>query len=198
MEQHEFQTDRQYLRAQRVVTLQKIKKPFNRVFTSEKVVGAIYDHCREDPLFLVQKGLCHGVRNGGELDLFEAVFPVAHWIGTEIVKELCDDKRVIQADFSKFCEEWLGAFDLIYSNSFDHARRPEETLEVWLKQLKSRGWLCIEWTRWHAKLGTGRNKADCFAAERKEYREMFESVCDHVDEIEVQEKRFVRVIFAMQ
>ncbi len=197
MEQHEFQTDRQYLRAQRGVTLQKIKKPFNKVFTSKKTVAEIYHHNCDKSEFSVDKGLCHGVRNGGELDLFEGEFGV-DWIGTEIVKELCDGRRIIQADFSKYREEWLGAFGLIYSNSFDHARCPEETLEVWLKQLKTEGWLYIEWTRWHAKLGTGRNKADCFAAERKEYRKMFEAVCGHVDEIEVQEKKFVRVIFAMQ
>ena len=196
MDQHEFTSHRQYVKAQRKVTLLKIRKPINRVFTSEKVVGAIYDHCN-DGKFFVQHGMCHGVRKGEELDLFEAVFPVAHWIGTEIVKELCDGERVIHADFSEDRDGWISKFDLIYTNSFDHARHPEQTLNTWMSQLTPNGRLFVEWTRWHAKLGKSWNRADCFAATRDEYRRLFDAVGD-VHEIEIQEKRFVRVVFVVQ
>lgn len=195
MDQHEFSSHRKYVQAQRRVTLSKIKKPINRVFTSQKVVDAIYKHY-QNRLAFVLSGMCHGVRKGQELDLFESVFPVAHWIGTEIVEELCDGERVVFADFSEDRKEWQGAFDLIYTNSFDHARYPEETLNTWMGQLRSGGCLYIEWTRWHAKLGRRQNRADCFAAERDDYHAMFANV-GRVDEIEIQEDRFKRVIFAV-
>lgn len=196
MKRYEFSSHGRYVRAQRRVTLSKIKRPAIRVFTSQKAVDAIHKYC-QDRLFFVQHGMCHGVRKGEELDLFDAVFPTAHWIGTEIVEELCDDERVINANFSDDRDEWIGKFDLIYTNSFDHARYPQETLKTWMSQLRPGGHLFVEWTPWHAKLGKRWNRADCFAATRAEYKKLFDDV-GGVTEIEVVEKRFTRVIFAVQ
>ena len=197
----EFESDKDYIKAQRAVTLRKIERA--RVLVSVKTVNAIWHHFYMPTVF---KGLCHGVRQGGELALFESKFGGGDWIGTEIVEELCDGERIIHANFSDPPRpEWLGHFDIIYSNSLDHARDPLETVKTWLTCLVPNGFLYIEWTRWHSKIGNRGNRADCFAATEEEYLSLLEKAgsvdVDNVIEFQDQGSRggsFKRVIFPVQ
>ena len=97
--------------------------------------------------------LCHGVRNGREVTLFsEALFDRGYEqtkvIGTEIgdksSKKLELEGEIIEWDFHKVKEEWIGNIDIIYSNSFDHTIDPYKTLQTWKEQLKDDGMSCID------------------------------------------------------
>lgn len=196
----EFATYQEYFDAQVTLTRHKLAKAGrSKVFTSPAVACAIHR-------FLESHGkragdcLCHGVRTGLELDLFESILG-GSWIGTEITPELCDERWLYHWDFSQPRPEWLGRFDLVYSNSFDHSRTPEATAAVWLNQLNSQGTLFVEWTEWHCKLGRYW-KADCFAATKDEYGMLFDAVGRLVDVIEIRDadaqgNRVDRVLFAM-
>lgn len=212
-DQFEFKSDEEYIEAQRSLTLRKLNKTLKaqgpeakqRVFTSAKVVDAIQEHYKESHrggIYTKIYGLCHGVRQGGELDLFEDRFG-GDWIGTEIVEELCDGERVIHADFSDPPrKEWIGNFDIVYSNSLDHARNPYKTVKSWLSCLSPDGCLYIEWTRWHNKLGRRGNKADCFAATEEEYMLLLAAAGRGDDVIEIEDgsgsRRFRRLIFPVR
>ncbi len=131
----------------------------------------------------MQRGLCHGARNGLEVGMFKRLIPESHVIGTDLQpyhatkRPECKgspDDEVVVWDFSKQKTEWIGAWDFVYSNSLDHARFPPETLKVWLDQLKPGGVLFLQWVRWHKYLGGG----DCFGAGRTEYEELVKLVGD--------------------
>jgi len=174
MQRYIFKSNRSYVRAQeRLVRfkLKKVKKGKSQLcFAKPEVIMAIRKFHKTPISFAI----CHGVRLGYEVDMFRDSFGEGKWIGTDIVKDVCDDVKIIQHDFSKVREEWVGKVDFIYSNSFDHSRDPQETIKTWLESLAPNGRIYIEWTIWHNKLGKGRNKADCFAADLNEYREIFE------------------------
>lgn len=174
MQQHKFRSNKAYVRAQRTITLRKFAEENPRMFVLPETVNTIR-RCYPSQAG-VFNGLCHGVRNGDELDLFQSAFSRhSLWIGTEIVKELCDDERILNMDFSEVRKGWIGSFDLIYSNSLDHARDPYRTVRAWLSCLAPEGKLYVEWTKWHDKLGRRGNRADCFAATFQEYDDLFSS-----------------------
>lgn len=174
MQQHEFKNYETYVGAQQAHTKRKLRRKKINCFTHQRVTSAIADDYGDGPCDL---GICHGVRAGAELDLFADAFGRGRWVGTEITPELCDGKRILERDFSKPDPEWLGAIDVIYSNSFDHARDPTVTAAAWVSCLRPKsGRLYIEWTRWHEKLGVRGNKADCFAATADECRTLLASV----------------------
>ena len=56
-------------------------------------------------------------------------------------------------------------------------------MQVWLSCLASYGYLFVEWSRLHGKAGF--TKSDCFAASKKEYTDLLESVGHVRDIIEV-------------
>jgi len=170
VKQHEFESYDAYLASQLKLTRKKLKIfKFHRCFTSNKVVDAIHKHHKTK----VEYGVCHGVRKGQEVDMFQEKF-LGKWIGTEIVPEICDEKKILNRDFNQIYQEWIGHFDIIYSNSYDHSNDPLDTIKIWLSCLSETGRVYIEWTIWHNKLGKGTNKGDCFAASKREYQDIFE------------------------
>jgi len=50
----------------------------------------------------------------------------------------------VQWDFNIPKDEWVGKFDIVYSNSFDHSFNPYGTLDVWINQLSPNGILYVE------------------------------------------------------
>lgn len=90
--------------------------------------------------------LCHGVRNGKEMTFFSSYYPHAKIQGTEISETATQFKNTIQWDFQEVKEEWIGKWDIVYSNSYDHAIKPVETLAVWRDQLAEGGSLFLEYS----------------------------------------------------
>jgi SAM-dependent methyltransferase len=119
----------------------------------------------------VQRGMCHGVRNGNEVKWFKEFLPGADIIGTDIsptVKQFGG----VQWDFHDFREDWAGRFDFIYSNSFDHAYDPDEAIKTWLRCIKPQGVCVIQWSPCGNR-DAPLNAVDCFSARLMEYKGMF-------------------------
>ena len=115
------------------------KRKLNRVWTKQSVINKAKFYKEE-----AQDILCHGVRNGAELHMFRSVYGAGNIIGTEISETATQFPNVVQHDFQDVREEWVGQFDIVYSNSFDHAFDPERTLTAWKDQLKEDGVVIIE------------------------------------------------------
>ena len=90
--------------------------------------------------------ICHGTRNGAEQKMFLQHFPEAYIIGTEISETATQFPMTIQHDFAIPKEEWIGKFDIVYSNSFDHSIDPEKTIKTWSDQISDDGKLYLEYS----------------------------------------------------
>jgi hypothetical protein len=114
--------------------------------------------------------ICHGARCGTEVKLFEEHLPGSQVVGTDL--EPKDTERVIKWDFHKTKPEWVGAFDVVYSNSLDHSIKPLQCVRGWLGQLKPDGLLFVTWT-FYSPLDERQTLpypgGDCFGAELSEY-----------------------------
>ena len=196
MKQYQFDAYDDYLEAQKTVTRRKVANPNGRCFTSPLMMDLIAEN--QSSIALVQHGCCHGVRRGEELQMLEDRLG-GHWVGTEVLEELCDGKRVLHHDFTSPKPEWVGLFDVVYSNSLDHSISPLITLRTWLGSLATdTGRLYVEWTPWHDKLGKKHNRADCFAASLTEYNEMLTSVGCVERILVVDEGRYRRHVFVIK
>lgn len=119
------------------------------------------------------KGLCHGVRCGKELELFrECVAVNLEIIGTDILEK--DNPDIVKHDFHDVKEEWIGAFDFVYTNSFDHCYDPAKCVKAWLGQLKPNGLLFVEWSKYSMGIRGG----DCFSASLHEYMQILDTFGD--------------------
>lgn len=93
--------------------------------------------------------LCHGTRNGAEQRFFRSHFPQARIIGTEISDTATQFPDTIQWDFHEVKPEWVGAVDLIYSNSWDHSYDPKVLFAAWGRCISAGGLMAIEHTTGH-------------------------------------------------
>lgn len=132
--------------------------------------------------------MCHGARCGGEAHEMQRVLPNATVTATDLLPKA---DHVTRWDFRKKRRRWIGAFDIIYSNSFDHTDEPLQTAKVWLRQLSPTGRLFVEWTRWHAHRP---KHGDCFCAEFHEYVAIFEEAGKVEDVIYLGDCRFLIVV----
>jgi len=166
-----FAHERHYHKAQRRAVKRKSNLP---AFTLDEMI-VVAGHCSRmfsGKDYLI-RGICHGAKNGLErrrlLELMDR--------NCEIVcTDLFPGEDVLQWDFRHQRDEWIGAFDFLYSNSLDHARNPWDCLRVWLAQLKLNGRIYIQWTPAHLTVQGG----DCFGASLNEYI----AVIDEVGEVE--------------
>lgn len=87
-----------------------------------------------------EKIICMGCRDGTELFEFRVYCPGAKIIGVDITENI-DTIRVSKVhgvsvrlqDFSNLPEDWEKNFDLVYSNSLDHAYDPHKTVMEWAR-----------------------------------------------------------------
>ena len=92
----------------------------------------------------IENILCHGSRRGTELEYFLECCPTANIIGTDISDTATKFSNTVQHDFHEVNEDWIGTFDIVYSNSFDHSYDPIKALDTWIAQLNDTGVLCVE------------------------------------------------------
>jgi len=88
--------------------------------------------------------ICHGTRNGAEQKFFKKYYPDAYVIGTEISHTALKYDMTIKHDFNKQIPEWIEKFDILYSNSFDHAFDPALCFKTWSDQVKPGGLMFLE------------------------------------------------------
>jgi hypothetical protein len=97
----------------------------------------------------VRRVLCHGTRNGAEQRFFKAAIPGVEALGTEISSTATQFPDTIQWDFHDLKDEWRGSWDLLYSNSWDHAFDPERLFANWTASLRPDGLMALEHTTQH-------------------------------------------------
>ena len=96
--------------------------------------------------------LCHGTRNAAEQNFFKsALARPATILGTEISDNASEFPMTIEWDFHEVKPEWIGAVDVIYSNSFDHSYDPEKLFTAWLSCLSVNGVMALEWSLAHTE-----------------------------------------------
>lgn len=128
-------------------------------------------------------GLCHGVRNGREVQWFRNALPECHVVGTEISETAGQFEHVIQHDFHHVLPEWINKVDFIYTNSLDHSYSPELALFAWSQCLTNQGVLVIQHSKSHDHhVATA---SDCFEASLDEYKNLIGNILqiEHIEEI---------------
>jgi SAM-dependent methyltransferase len=93
--------------------------------------------------------LCHGSRNGAEVRWFKQHAAGAQVLGTDIADTATRFPDMVQWDFHDLKPEWVGAWDVVYSNSWDHAFDPERAFGNWVRCLAPDGLLLLEHSRFH-------------------------------------------------
>lgn len=112
-------------------------------------------------------GVCHGTRAGHEQRWFAEALPGCDVWGTEISDTAEQFENTIQWDFHEIDPAWVGAFDFIYSNAYDHAYDPEKAFANWLKCLDPKtGIMLLEHSDGH--LPQYVTRLDCFGIELDE------------------------------
>jgi len=155
---------------------------FSNSFYDPVSIGLLVEYLLS-VLLRVEKGICHGVRDGKEVESFITEFKKrgkdVKVIGTGVNPETAKIKNCIAFDFNKVKDDWIGAFDFIYSNSFDHSYNPEHTLDQWMSCLSQEGFCFIEWTPAHESEGL--SARDPFQVSLDEYIKLIERKYTLVD-----------------
>ena len=87
---------------------------------------------------------CMGIRNGNEYFETKKLFPKSKVYGIDICDEVKNvGENCYALDFNKLPIEWGNKFDLIYSNSLDHALDVKKTLKEWARVSKKYVVLCL-------------------------------------------------------
>ena len=157
-----YDTTEEYFRVQ----VRANRRKYARISTPQEEVDAIAVWLRNNRPN-ASTGLCHGARNGWEIDAFATA--TGHDVrGTDIAP--VEHPRMIQWDFHHPRIEWHGKIDWIYSNAIDHAWCPRVALFTWFETVAAEGVLFLPWHKGKLK---GR-RTDPFAVSLDEYRVMIE------------------------
>lgn len=135
---HKYESYASYVQAQEEANRVKITHVWVAKQTIEKIAR---DYGRSPSSIL-----CHGTRNGKELSYFSSLYPKATVVGTEISETAENFANTVRWDFHKERSSWVGAFDIVYSNSLDHSIDPSTALGTWARQLSPQGKLYIEYS----------------------------------------------------
>lgn len=150
---------------------------FNVIWVMEEEIEKLSKYIKEN---IASKGfgLCHGSRNGFEVERFKKNLSNYSVLGTDISHTANKVKNLIQWDFHEVKNEWLNNVDFIYSNSFDHSYDPYKCLKAWLSCLSDKG-LCfihINPQSMIKSLEDSQNKTDCLNINPEEMLEIISSV----------------------
>ena len=166
---YNFTNYKEYIDNQITATNKKFKKTWVADETIFEISKYITEHI---PGY--KSGICHGVRNGYEVQKFEELLSCTV-VGTDLYEKAKDIKNVFVWDFNKENKDFINSFDFVYSNSFDHSFYQEETLKIWSKQIKSKGVLFLEWSDGHDYSDSIDMSVDCFLANFNEYIEILKN-----------------------
>jgi hypothetical protein len=139
MRVYEYKDYDEYIKAQKETTDWKYGK---LVYIQRNVAQAIYEALADKDITSI---LCHGTRSGEEQKLFKKHFGCYVW-GSELSEKASEAEMTTIWDFNQVNPDWVGKFDMVYSNALDHSITPIETLKVWREQLSPNGRLLIEWS----------------------------------------------------
>lgn len=155
-ELYAYDSAEEYVAAQVEANRRKLDRTWAREANMVFLAGWLREHV--EPL---RFGLCHGTRRGAEQRWLMEHLPGCRVLGTEISDTAEQFPDTIRWDFHEVKDEWLGACDFVYSNSWDHARDPERCIRAWMSCLRPGGVCVLEHTPRHAE---GADAADPFKA----------------------------------
>lgn len=162
MKIYKYKNYKDYVAAQTEANKEKLHRTWVDKATVELVAKSVD--------YPVKRVLCHGTRNGTEQKLFKAAYPDAWVIGTEISETAGKFANTVQHDFHEPFEDFAGTFDILYSNSFDHAYDPAKALGTWRDQLAPGRRLFLE-VALEGDINIS-NKWDCLQINDKEIRQL--------------------------
>lgn len=135
------------------------KRKLDNVWADEETLGRIAKDLAVRSL--TGKGICHGARNGFEVEWFRKNTP-CDVIGTDISETATQFPNMVVWDFQDENPDWADQFDMIYTNSLDQAMDPARALASWTKQLSPDGCIYVEHTLAHS--AGGASEMDPFGA----------------------------------
>jgi len=156
---YEYESYEEYKAIQVQYNKNKIEDVWADEKTLRRVANLISNKTSKNP-----KILCHGARNGFEVNKLSNLLPYSKVIGTDI-SDNASDFGLIEWDFHDVNSDWVGNFDCIYSNSLDQSWKPQKALETWLSQLNENGMLIIELSESHSPFAA--SKMDPFGVRPK-------------------------------
>ena len=144
------------------VQVQANKLKFGNVFAEDDELQRIAESFRQlAPAG--RRGVCHGVRNGYEVQMLRRFLPGVDIVGTDISDTASTVPNCIVWDMHEVKPEWVGAIDFMYSNSWDHTFDPELLFSQWSSCLSPSGRLFLSYTELHSEDGaTDDTKFDAF------------------------------------
>ena len=92
------------------------------------------------------KVICLGIKNGFDYLEFKKLFTNVYGV------DICNEVKQVGdncycCDFNFLPKEWGGKFDLVYSNSIDHAFNIKQTIKEWRRITKKGGYLMIMFSK---------------------------------------------------
>lgn len=136
----------------------KNKQKINNKWIREENVVDIKKYC--DSVNLEPSNIiCHGTRNGAEIKFFQKYFPNSKTIGTEISDTAKNYPDTIEWDFHDIKPDWIGKFDIVFTNSWDHSYDLDKAVTTWMQQLSDKGILVLDWSSFSTSKPF--DKADC-------------------------------------
>ena len=176
---HKYKDYNEYRETQIFYNKKKIDKVWADEITLEKISDLLKDRIKTS----IIKGICHGSRNGFEQNFFNEKKDGFEVIGTDISDTAKDYKNSVIHDFHNEKKEWMNNFDFVYSNSLDQSFDPKKALEVWLKQIKEKGFVIIEHSDQHGVISSG--KMDPFGVEANFFPYLLSEWFGHLISIEI-------------
>lgn len=168
MKLYNYDSYEEYVAAQVEGNVRKINNSYVDPISLSGMIGYLYNNLNITPNLI----LCHGTRRGLEQQYFIETFSSLGCnpkvIGTEISHTATDYPNTIQWDFHNVKDEWLGATDIVYSNSFDHSYKPTDCLDAWMSCLSDNGVCVLEYSD---VCDTKSGSTDPFGATLDEYKE---------------------------
>ena len=176
---HKYKDYNEYRETQIFYNKKKIDKVWADEITLEKISDLLKDRIKTS----IIKGICHGSRNGFEQNFFNEKKDGFEVIGTDISDTAKNYKNSIVHDFHNEKKEWINNFDFVYSNSLDQSFDPKKALEVWLNQIKEKGFIIIEHSDQHGVISSG--KMDPFGVEANFFPYLLSEWFGHLISIEI-------------
>jgi len=114
------------------------------------------------------KMICLGTRNNNEKEIWNNLLNKKIITNVKSLDIAPNSNADYIMNFNKFPEEWGNKWDIIFSNSIDHAVDASECFTEWIRILKPHGLLYVLFDK-HSE---DPNEADCCTFEEKDITEM--------------------------
>ena len=170
MKTYEYANYDEYLNSQVEANVKKLRN----VYVEKRTIKRVCKNKKEAATIL-----CHGTRNAAEQFYFKEFFKSAEIIGTEVSHTASQFPMTVQHDFNVEKKEWIGKFDIVYSNAFDHAFDPINTIKIWSNQLSPTGKLYLE--HGYGPDDNRSRRSDPLEINDSELRELFKSTGLHLE-----------------